>query len=572
MADTIKEFLVALGFKVDDAGLNKFETGIGRATKVATGLGTAIAGAAVAIEVAVAKVAGHMEELYYTSQRTDAAVNSLNALEFAARNIGLQAGQATGAVEGLARSMRMSPGIGAMLGQMGIATEGRDTVKVLDDVLDRLRRMPFYIAARYGQLLGIDPDTLLMMMRNLDRARASAADFSRRQREAGVDAKALAATSTEFGRAWAKLESDVEIYGQALAQKVLPAMIYLVGKADELVQWFNRLNVETNGWASVGLAAVVGGIGAWIAKAVLLRVVMRGVAAETVAAGAEAAVAVGLFGRLFGIIGTGLRGLGWLLRLGLINPLTVLLASTVEANAGEDEAMKAQPEKFGRTSGRAKGGARVSLAAGSDAMKFFEGKGWSHEAAAGITANLEKESGFDPTALGDGGQSHGIGQWNKERFAALQQFAASRGKEWTDYQTQLAFVHHELTEGADKLARVAGAQLRRPTTTARQAGEIFSRLDERPRDTEAEAAARGQAAEQWAATRVPKMDAARLAPSAGAAGGAGAGEGDKSVTLHQTTTVHVAPGPDAKETAGRVGDAQTRVNADIARNMQGAVR
>ena len=39
MTDVIKEFLVKLGFKLDEDGVKKFQAGIASATKEVTGLG-----------------------------------------------------------------------------------------------------------------------------------------------------------------------------------------------------------------------------------------------------------------------------------------------------------------------------------------------------------------------------------------------------------------------------------------------------------------------------------------------------------------------------------------------------
>jgi muramidase (phage lysozyme) len=56
-----------------------------------------------------------------------------------------------------------------------------------------------------------------------------------------------------------------------------------------------------------------------------------------------------------------------------------------------------------------------------------------------------------------------------------------------------------------------------------------------------------------------------------AKGGPGGGNGT-AVTLNQTTTVQVAPGPTAGATAAAVAGAQGRVNQDAVKNMQGALR
>lgn len=97
------------------------------------------------------------------------------------------------------------------------------------------------------------------------------------------------------------------------------------------------------------------------------------------------------------------------------------------------------------------------------AMAYFVSQGWSPAQAAAIVGNLMQESGqnLDTGAYNprDPGGSIGIGQWNRERKAGLQAFAAAQGKPWTDFQTQLAYVQHELTgpeSGVGRRLKAAG--------------------------------------------------------------------------------------------------------------------
>lgn len=114
------------------------------------------------------------------------------------------------------------------------------------------------------------------------------------------------------------------------------------------------------------------------------------------------------------------------------------------------------------------------------AMQFLMSKGWTREQAAGIVGNLAGESGFNTGAIGDNGTSGGLGQWHDTspgvgRFTNLKNFAANRGTAWTDFQTQLEFLQHELEtneKGAAAQLRLAG--------TPEQAAESFMRNFERP--------------------------------------------------------------------------------------------
>lgn len=80
------------------------------------------------------------------------------------------------------------------------------------------------------------------------------------------------------------------------------------------------------------------------------------------------------------------------------------------------------------------------------AFQYFTSIGYSPVQAAAIVGNLMQESGpnLDVNATGDAGTAFGIAQWRHDRVAGLQQFAAQRGTDWRDFDTQLAYVDHEL--------------------------------------------------------------------------------------------------------------------------------
>lgn len=109
------------------------------------------------------------------------------------------------------------------------------------------------------------------------------------------------------------------------------------------------------------------------------------------------------------------------------------------------------------------------------AMQKLMSLGWSKEQAAGIVGNLIQESGLNTASVGDGGTSGGVAQWHNERWAALKEYAANSGRDWTDLDAQLEFLDYELRHGES----AAGDALR-GTTTAEGSAQAFSDLFERP--------------------------------------------------------------------------------------------
>ena len=125
------------------------------------------------------------------------------------------------------------------------------------------------------------------------------------------------------------------------------------------------------------------------------------------------------------------------------------------------------------------------------AMDYFTAQGWTPAQAAGIVANLQRESGLSTTAVGDGGSAYGLAQWHPDRQAAFQHFTGHSIRNST-FAEQLAFVNYEMSRGAEQGAgnRLHGA------TDAASAGSIVSRYYERPGDVSGEASRRAQIAQQ----------------------------------------------------------------------------
>lgn len=93
---------------------------------------------------------------------------------------------------------------------------------------------------------------------------------------------------------------------------------------------------------------------------------------------------------------------------------------------------------------------------GKDSVwKILRSMGYSKAATAGIMGNMQQESGVNPSAIqGNGrGPAAGIVQWENyntksARWASMAQYASSKGKEWTDLQSQLEYLDKEM-RGAD---------------------------------------------------------------------------------------------------------------------------
>ena len=116
--------------------------------------------------------------------------------------------------------------------------------------------------------------------------------------------------------------------------------------------------------------------------------------------------------------------------------------------------------------------------------------GLNTAAAAGLLANFEDESGFNPGISGDSGSSYGLCQWNKDRKVELIDYCNSHGLNYSTLYGQLSFLNYELQNKYPELL----ASLRstaNSSTGAYNAGYRFCYDFERPAAKESKSQTRG---------------------------------------------------------------------------------
>lgn len=558
MADTaiIKEFLVKLGFEQDERGLNKFTGGVDRATKNVVKLVAAIQGAALTIGAGVAAFASNLETMYFASIKAGASANNLQAFAKAAQNFGAQSEEALQSVQGLARFMRETPGSEGFIKALGVNTRRangdlRDTTDIMADLGKELSKKPYYMAKQYGNMLGMSEDTMRAIMngdfsREVEKQRALLKDsgfddaaktshkfmmqlrelqtylqlFALKIQEALV--KKLGVSMEQMG-AWmrenlpmiASRVADVLLMILTLAEKITPAIVWLVDK-------FIALDEATDGWSTkiivllgvlnmLGAGALVMGITSLAAAFGALAIPILAIAGA-----AGAGVMIGKF--INSLLPENIKG-----GIGEITARTLAALGNDEAQSAVDAMDRA------KAGGQSQSGKiRKSKGGEINPLNFFMGLGWTKAQAAGIVANLQHESAFNPRATGDGGKAYGLAQWHPNRQADFKKWSG-KDIQGSSAEEQMAFVNYELTQGAEQKA---GALLR-ASDNARQAGQVMSRNYERPMDRAGEAMKRGETA----------------------------------VQIAQTTNISVAGG-DASATGRAVAGEQERVNANLTRNLQ----
>jgi len=323
----LREYLVGIGFKVDDQQFKKFKAGMESISKSAKVVGETLATTSTIVAASVTSMASQFEKLYYQSQRTKASVANIQALEFGAEQVGVSADQAASALEGLTTALRTNPGMKGYLHALGVK-EAKDSTETLFNLIARLKQMGapgtagYAVASQIAGQFGIDEKTLFHMEQGLDQMRAAYNERKRLAATYGTDADKLAAQSRQFMNLLRQLEARLMGVGMVVERDLLPWGIKLLtwvnNAIDKFGAWDTKLHQlhPTLGKLvslAIALGSALGGIAVSKGLLSLLGVAGRGIlsigegaAAEGAGAAAAGAGAAAEGGGLLALAGASL--------------------------------------------------------------------------------------------------------------------------------------------------------------------------------------------------------------------------------------------------------------------------
>lgn len=467
--DIIREFLVSLGFKVDQKGLKSFTDTIEGSTKAVAGLIAGIEAAALTIGGLVQSFANKTEQLYFAAQRVGDSSADLKAFGNAARNMGVDAGEALGNVESLAAALRNNPGNEGLMNALGVKTRSangqlRDSVDMLVDLGKQLQGYDTAVRRQYANQFGMSEKMLLA----LSDPRFASELEKQRDLLKGSGFDKAAQDAHKFEVALRNLQTRVDAVGVVIANSLMDA---LGPQMDKATVWFEK-NADKISKAISFVAVSIVNLGA-IVLPILDKI-------------AE----------------------GWRLIFNLVKDTGIeinkLLPETWKNNIGKGtnwffEKLGIADAVYDMAGGPGKGGSvtprKFEKQSADSIVKKLMDWGWTREQAIGITANLVHESDLNPGAVGDGGAAYGIAQWHPDRQAEFEKFSGHSIKQST-LDEQIAFLNYELTQGNE---RMAGAMLK-AATNAQQSSAIVTQYYERPKDTYGETLKRGETAVQMSQT------------------------------------------------------------------------
>ena len=506
--------------------------------------------------------------LFRFAQNMETSVSTISSWKNATEIAGDSAGSLQGAIAMLSREqtrMKLTgeSGLIPYFSRLGMNMNStRTETETLLELSERFSHMDRKEAFNIGSMMGFGP-IMNTLLKGPDAIRNMVAS----QREYGNVQEQLARKSETLREKWVPLRLELEAFGLRIMDKAIPALDWLADKFKSLVDWATHnqdfiekfLTVLAVGLAVVALAALP------LTGTIAIILLLAGAISllwddyEKWRDGGKSLIDWKNWKEEIDEAKAGIKSLADILRLtrteiGFLAQAWELFKAgkyseawekVKEANeidskvwdtiTGNDSGTKAWRENMEKEHGGGVfSGVKKFFQHGrnqqldGEAMKYFMAQGWSKQAAAGIVAGFDAESGnqANPSGSNDGGRAYGAGQWHKDRQENFRKWAG-HPIQGSSIEEQWAFKHYELTQGSEK---AAGDRLQQ-AGSAREAGAIDSLMDVRPADKMGEAYRRGLRANELF-SGIP--GAASAAQGAGAPGTAQAKAAETS-SVNSTT-------------------------------------
>lgn len=235
--DVIKEFLVGLGFEIDEAGMNQFAGAVTSASLKVMALGAATVAAATAVFAAVKGIADEYDELDKLATRFRTTTDAVDEFADMAGLLGLSKDQSIGSLKALDKAIADTAlGMGRAklvfeeLGMQVTDANGkmRPTTEVMDELALKLNGMERGKAIRVMERLGLDPALLKLFNADLAQLRADLAEIDK---AAGFDLTEAVEESKTFMKSWKALALEFnkvklvfEKLYESIGVKLMPKM------------------------------------------------------------------------------------------------------------------------------------------------------------------------------------------------------------------------------------------------------------------------------------------------------------------------------------------------------------
>ena len=237
MADSqiLKEYLLKLGFVVDQSSSKKFDDALLKKNVNIIKLAGGMIAAASAAQAMVVLWARSMERLYYSSKRIDDTAANLQKLEFGAKQVGVSGETMRKTMEGFARSIRANPGLTGLLQNLGVQTGTNKPTQQLVDLVKQLNAMPPYIGQQFAAMFGMDPDTYFQLSQNVGELEKAMKLREKMAADVGLDSDAAAKAGKEYAQSWNEITERAGVFKDVLMVALLPTMQAMAKVTNEML-------------------------------------------------------------------------------------------------------------------------------------------------------------------------------------------------------------------------------------------------------------------------------------------------------------------------------------------------
>jgi len=221
-AAVLQEYMVQLGFRVDESAQRRFTDSLGNMTGLVMKLGSALAGAGAAVIKAVNNYAAQAEGMSYLSARTGETVKNLEAFTYSLSQLGMKPEQVLSALASIGDAMRD-------VNNIGITTEFNQRWK--GTLTEKLAQYGQYLAGldemtRKSQVAHFAP--IISPELSLTLQRPGVAEGMKKyletQQKIGVDPDKLAEDSKKLEQIARETRMKIDTVFKGMAQDLVPHM------------------------------------------------------------------------------------------------------------------------------------------------------------------------------------------------------------------------------------------------------------------------------------------------------------------------------------------------------------
>ena len=276
--EVLKDFLMRLGFDLDERGMGKFTRGVVSTSTRVMGLATAAQALGGMLHAALYKIASDSAKLLDLSDATGVSVDTLEELGFVATVTGSDADKLASSIQNLNKNMAETllgggAGIEAFR-RLGIDVRDanhklRDTVDVLFEIGDRIKDLSPAQRSMYLSRLGIDQSLVRMLTEDVSGLRDTYRDM---YAAAGVDSQQAAEQSRAYVEEVKTLKATLGLLSKSVGMAVIGRMGEdLAGLRRSIQDNFKRISGFIQGVVNILLrllgasSALFSRVGGWIA-------------------------------------------------------------------------------------------------------------------------------------------------------------------------------------------------------------------------------------------------------------------------------------------------------------------